>query len=82
MVHRAVVSKRPAAQGRFGRIGDHRVARCSADAFAEAVGEAHQQHLPGRGGDANQRAGNGAAGIADHDKDLPLAGPVRQRAGP
>ena len=75
-------AERPAADLRLGRVGDQGVARRSADALADPIGDADAEQLPRKRDDAGQRPRQGGQGIAEHDEPLASAAAVRAVARP
>jgi len=63
------------------QIADEGIARCVADAFADAVRKARGKYEGWRRGDGKQRFGQRGEAIADRGQDFAIAQPVAQPAG-
>ena len=81
MIHRAVESVDPAALFRSREIGEHRVTRRAADAFAQAVGKADPEHVRPRRCDGDERTDRRGDAIADEDQPPGTSGLVGQPSG-
>ena len=63
------------------RIGNERVARSAANAFAQAIGEPDTQHLRPRSGQREQGLGDVGETVAKDDQRFAAAEAIRQQAG-
>ena len=82
MVHRAVKTEGPTAQGRIGRIGDQGIAGRGTDSLAHAIADAEDEQLPRRPDDADEWAKDCRHGVAEENEALAPARAIRPAAGP
>jgi hypothetical protein len=71
-----------AGANRRGRgRGDERVARARADPLADAVDHPDREHVPGRGGEGDERPDDGRDRVADEDERLEPSAPIGEETG-
>ena len=76
MVHPALQPERATPQRRSRDVGHEGVARRRAEPLTDPVHDPEPDHLPGRGGEADQRSHHDGDGVPEHDQGPPPCRPV------
>jgi hypothetical protein len=74
-------AKRLASFFRADRVGNQGVAGSGSGGLAHAVKETHHEHVPGAGGEGENRLYDGGEAVANDRKDFPFMRAIRKSAG-